>query len=93
MRFLIRIAEFTEMQFQRQGVLGTDSQSLLDTLTGKDKDPQAEEGPIPIHGLAVVLDVLDEPVQHARAKSNIEITYSDVLQRQRCSGESNSKHP
>ena len=58
MRFLIRIAEFTGMQFHWQGVLGTDSQSLLDTLSGKDKDPQAEEGPIPIHGAMVVLDVL-----------------------------------
>jgi hypothetical protein len=36
MRFLIRIAEFTEMSFQWQGVLGTDSQSLLDTPSGKD---------------------------------------------------------
>ena len=45
MRFLIRIADFTEMQFQWKGVLGTDSQSLLDTLHGKDRDPQAEEIP------------------------------------------------
>jgi exonuclease III len=58
MRFLIRIAEFTDMQFQWQGILGTDSQSLLDTLSGKDKDPQAEEGPIPINGSAVILDPL-----------------------------------
>ena len=59
MRFLIRIAKYTEMhQFPWQGVLGTDSQSLLDTLSGKDKDPQAETDPINIHGAQVVLDVL-----------------------------------
>ena len=58
MRFLIRIAEFAEMYFQWQGVLGTDSQSLLDTLHGKDKDPQDVDTPIPLHGQEVVLDVL-----------------------------------
>ena len=58
MRFLIRIAEFTGMQFQWTGIIGTDSQSLLDTLNGKDVDPQAEVDPIPIHGAKVILDVL-----------------------------------
>lgn len=58
MRFLIRIAEFTNMQFQWQGILGTDSQSLLDTLSGKDKDPHEEDRPIPINGSAVILDPL-----------------------------------
>ena len=46
------------MQFQWTGIIGTDSQSLLDTINGKDVEPQAETDPIPIHGATVVLDVL-----------------------------------
>jgi hypothetical protein len=49
MRFLIRIAEYTEMSFQWQGVLGTDSQSFLDALSGKDRDPQ--EGTHPFQSM------------------------------------------
>jgi hypothetical protein len=37
LRFLIQMAEFTEMSYQWTGVIGTDSQSLLDTLCGKDE--------------------------------------------------------
>ena len=58
MRFLIRIAAFTDMHFQWKGIICTDSQSLLDTLNGKDVDPQADEAPLDIHGSEVVLDEL-----------------------------------
>ena len=57
MRFLIRIEEFTEMSYQWQGVLGTDSQNLLDTLSDKDCDPQEEDTHIPVHGQEIVLGV------------------------------------
>jgi exonuclease III len=58
MRFLIRMAEYNDMHWSWKGVIGTDSQSLLDTLNGKDKDPQEEDTPLAIHGPTVVLDVL-----------------------------------
>ena len=56
--FLIRIAEYTEMYFPWKGVIGTDSQSLLDTLHGNDVDPQQTETPMSLDGGKVVLDVL-----------------------------------
>ena len=58
MRFFIRIAEYTDMHRSWRGTIGTDSQSLLDTLSGKDVDPQAEDTPVSLHGSKVVLDVL-----------------------------------
>jgi hypothetical protein len=38
LRFLIRIAEYTSMVDEWQGTIGTDSQSMLDTIFGRDKD-------------------------------------------------------
>ena len=58
MRFLIRIAEYTDMHRSWKETLGTDSQSVLDTLSGRDVDPQAEDTPVALHGSKVVLDVL-----------------------------------
>ena len=58
LRFLIRMAEFTEMTFPWTGVVGTDSQSLLDTLCGKDETRLEidRDEPIYLGGAPVVLD-------------------------------------
>ena len=58
LRFLIRIAEYTDMHFQWKGILATDAQSVLDTLSGEDGDPMESEEPINLDGADVVLDVL-----------------------------------
>ena len=58
MRFRIRIAEYTGMHRSWKGTIGADSQSLLDMLSGKDVNPQAEDTPVSLHGSKVVLDVL-----------------------------------
>ena len=52
------MAEFTDMQFPWIGVIGTDSQSVLDTLNGRDKDPHQDDIPVPLNGGQVVLDVM-----------------------------------
>ena len=58
LRFLIRLAEFTEMSYQWTGIIGTDSQSLLDTLCGKDETrlERDRDEPINMTGTTVVLD-------------------------------------
>jgi hypothetical protein len=58
LRFLIRIKEFTGMHDAWDGVLATDSQSVLDTLQIGDMDPQEEETPIDLDNGGVVLDCL-----------------------------------
>jgi hypothetical protein len=37
LRFLIRVAEYTQMVDDWEGTIGTDSQSMLDTVFGRDK--------------------------------------------------------
>ena len=58
LRFLIRMAEFTEMTFPWTGVIGTDSQSLLDTLFGKDETrlKRDRDEPVNMEGAQVVLN-------------------------------------
>lgn len=58
LRFLIRMAEFTEMSYPWTGVVGTDSQSLLDTLCDKDETrlERDRDEPINMSGAPVVLD-------------------------------------
>ena len=58
LRFLIRIAEYTGRGDPWQGVLVTDSQSVLKTLGGGDKEFKATDEPVRIDGETVVLDVL-----------------------------------
>ena len=58
MRFLIRMAEYSDMHWSWKGVIGTDSQSLLDTLNGKEVDPQTEDIYLHPPCSKVVLDVL-----------------------------------
>jgi hypothetical protein len=58
LRFLIRIAEFTGRVEPWHGILVTDSQSVLKTLGGGDKEFNATDEPVRIDGDTVVLDVL-----------------------------------
>ena len=58
LRFFIRIAEFTGMVEPWQGVLVTDSQSVLKTLGGGDQKFKVTDEPVRIDGTTVVLDVL-----------------------------------
>ena len=60
LRLLIRLAEFTAMRNPWNGVIGTDSKSVLDTLSGKQADGQrtALHEPVQIDSSGVVLDVL-----------------------------------
>ena len=58
LRFLIQVANFTQMHDSWQGVLATDSQSLLDTLLGQDNCRQNETAPVDLDHNRVVLDVL-----------------------------------
>ena len=58
LRFLIRIAEFTGRIEPWTGILVTDSQSVLKTLGGGDKEFNATDEPVCIDGNTVVLDVL-----------------------------------
>jgi hypothetical protein len=46
------------MQIPWIGTIGTDSQSVLDTLNGKDGDPQQVDRPMQPDGGKVTLDVL-----------------------------------
>ena len=58
LRFLIRMAEFTEMQLPWKGIVATDSQSLLDTLFGHDeirRDRERDE-PVNLSGSKIILD-------------------------------------
>ncbi|KAI2511880.1 hypothetical protein MHU86_2396 [Fragilaria crotonensis] len=54
LRFLIRLAEYSEMFGEWTGTIGTDSQSLLDRLFGKQK-----EGQEPLEYVATHLQPLD----------------------------------
>ena len=58
LRFLIRMAEFAEMQQQWIGIIATDSLSLLDTLRGKDEARMERERdePINLSGTSVELN-------------------------------------
>ena len=58
LRFLIRIAEFTGRTEPWNGILVTDSQSVLKTLAGGDQTFKATDEPVRIDGTKVVLDVL-----------------------------------
>lgn len=58
LQFLIRIAEYTGMKFPWTGVIGTDNQSLLDTLNGADEAENHDDLPMQITGGEVILDVL-----------------------------------
>jgi hypothetical protein len=74
LRFLIRIAEFTNKFEPWVGVLATDSQSVLKTLGGGDNKFQVTDEPVRIDGTNVVLDVLCPnwdiliEIQHALAQ-------------------------
>ncbi len=59
LRFLIRVADYTQMHERWKGVLATDSQSLLDTLFGRDQTDRDETAPVDLDHNRVVLDVLD----------------------------------
>ena len=58
LRFLIRIGHFTQMHEQWQGTLATDSQSVLDTLFGRDCEDRNDGTPLNLDGNRVVLDAL-----------------------------------
>jgi hypothetical protein len=61
LRFLIRMAEFTEKTDPWSGIIGTDSLSVLDTLQGKVQAGVGRDrmhAPIIMRGEAVVLDTL-----------------------------------
>ena len=58
LRFLIRFREYTHSSVDWPGVLATDAQSVLDTLYGRDRDPQAQDTPVDLDAGRVVLDVL-----------------------------------
>ncbi|KAI2494585.1 hypothetical protein MHU86_19955 [Fragilaria crotonensis] len=58
LRFLIRIANFTQMHETWHGILATDSQSVLDTLFGQDRDDSNENEPLDLDNQCVVLDPL-----------------------------------
>ena len=59
LRFLIRVAEYTEMVDPWKGKIVSDSESVLKTLSGGDVDPEdGPDEPIKIDGESVVLNVL-----------------------------------
>lgn len=61
LRFLIRMAEFTEMQIPCNGmIVATDSQSVLDTLFGHDelRREKGRDEPINLSELSIILNCL-----------------------------------
>ncbi|KAI2499830.1 hypothetical protein MHU86_14647 [Fragilaria crotonensis] len=58
LRFLIRIREFCQMHERWTGIVATDSQSLLDTLSGETSLDENHNVPIDLDFSRVVLDVL-----------------------------------
>ena len=58
LRFLIRLREFGQMHERWEGIVATDSQSLLDTLTGENALDENRNVPLDLDFHRVVLDVL-----------------------------------
>ena len=58
LRFLIRLSEYTNMVAEWQGIIGTDSQSMLDTILGQNKAGPAASEPTPLPTQQVPLDPL-----------------------------------
>jgi hypothetical protein len=58
LRFLIRLSEYTNMVAEWQGIIGTDSQSMLDTILGRDQARPAASEPTPLPTQQVPLDPL-----------------------------------
>lgn len=60
LRLLVRLAEYMVMSEPWNGIIGTDSKSVLDTLSGKQPDGQRADlhEPVKIDSDGVVLDVL-----------------------------------
>ena len=82
LRFLIRIKEYTSMHFQWEGIIATDSQSLLDTLNGVDEltqhdnfSPSTAEGTVVLDVLAPDWDVLIEIQKSMEQLPRIKLEY------------------
>ena len=82
LQFLIRIKEYTSMHFHWEGVIATDSQSLLDTLNGVDEleqrdnfSPSAENGTVVLDVLAPDWDVLIEIQKSMHQLPRIKLEY------------------
>ena len=58
LRFLIRLSEYTNMVAEWQGIIGTDSQSMLDTILGRDQARPAASERTPLPTQQVPLDPL-----------------------------------
>lgn len=58
LRFLIRIAEYTDMFGEWNGTIGTDSQSLLDTLFGRQQGMPAAATPTKFSATRMLIDPL-----------------------------------
>ena len=92
--FLIRMAEFAEMHMPWNGIVASDSQSVLDTLFGHDelRRERDRDEPINLSGSTVILncllpdwDVLIE-IQHALSQlPNIKLAYVRGHQDRHCS--------
>ena len=83
LRFLIRLAEFTAMDGTWRGTIGTDSQSMLDTIFGRGKDnsPAAKEPTSlqpdvePLHPLIPEWDLLVEIRNTLFQLPNVKLVY------------------
>jgi hypothetical protein len=82
LRFLIRISNFTQMHDQWQGVLATDSQSVLDTLFGRDSEQpnnetsaQLDRDQVELDPLCPEWDVLIEIQAALRELPRVQLQY------------------
>ena len=82
LRFLIRISHFTQMHDQWHGVLATDSQSVLDTLFGRDSDNphhdhsmQRGRAPVELDPMCPEWDVLIEIQVALRELPRVRLQY------------------
>jgi hypothetical protein len=82
LRFLIRISNFTQMHDQWQGVLATDSQSVLDTLFGRNSEQtnnktsaQLERDQVELDPLCPEWDVLIEIQAALRELPRVQLQY------------------
>ena len=82
LRFLIRLKEFCQMHEPWQGIVATDSQSLLDTLSGEQSLDENRNIPVDLDFNRVVLDVLSPEwdvlieIQHSMKRlSGVRLEY------------------
>ena len=75
LRFLFRIAQYTAAHEPKQGVIGTDSQSLLDKLNPSSSDATQAAVPIKLDELSSEWDLLIEIQEGLRLLPGVSLTY------------------